>query len=59
MKERVMKVRYDKWHNNYPFVLDEEYEALPYKQGWLLIEGQLYREEFFVEKGEEYNGSYI
>lgn len=42
-----MKVKYVKWHNNYPFVLGQEYPAQPYKLGWLLIEGQLYREEHF------------
>lgn len=42
-----MKVKYVKWHNNYPFVLGQTYSALSYKPGWLLIQGQLYREEQF------------
>lgn len=39
-----MKVKYVKNHNNYDFVF---YEASKYKNGWLMIEGQLYREECF------------
>lgn len=42
-----MKVKYIKWHNNYPFVLGQECDAQHYKRGWLLIEGQLYRAECF------------
>lgn len=42
-----MRVVYVKWHNNYDFELGKEYEAKRYKEGWLLIEGQLYREECF------------
>lgn len=42
-----MKVKYIKEHNNYNFILEKEYEASKYKDGWLLIEGQLYREEHF------------
>lgn len=42
-----MKVTYIKWHNNYDFVLGQEYVAWPYKKGWLLIDGQLYREGCF------------
>ena len=36
-----MKVKYIKEHNNYDFVLGEVYAASKYKEGWLLIEGQL------------------
>ena len=42
-----MKVRYIKEHINYDFILGKEYEATRYKRGWLMIEGQLYREECF------------
>lgn len=42
-----MKVKYIKEHNNYNFILGKEYEANKYKDGWLLVEGQLYREECF------------
>lgn len=42
-----MKVIYNKWHSNYDFVLGEVYEASLYKDGWLLIDGQLYRSECF------------
>lgn len=42
-----MKVKYVKYHNNYDFVLGQVYEASKYKDGWLMIEGQLYREEYF------------
>lgn len=42
-----MRVIYIKWHNNYPFAVGYEYEALQFKEGWLLIDGQLYREEHF------------
>lgn len=42
-----MKVIYVKLHNNYGFILGREYEALPHKKGWLLIDRQLYREECF------------
>ncbi|WP_332238900.1 hypothetical protein [Sporolactobacillus sp. KGMB 08714] len=42
-----MKVIYIRWHNNYDFVLGREYEAQPYKEGWLLVDGQLYREGYF------------
>lgn len=42
-----MKVKYIKEHNNYNFILGQEYESSKYKDGWLLIEGQLYREEYF------------
>lgn len=42
-----MKVTYSKQHNNYDFVLGQSYEAVLYKPGWLLIDGQLYREECF------------
>jgi len=38
-----------KWHNNYDLILGNEYEAQKYKKGWLLIEGQLYREDCFEE----------
>ena len=44
-----MKVIYKKWHSNYDFVLGEEYKARQYKKGWLLIQGQLYREECFEQ----------
>jgi len=46
-----MKVVYTQWHNNYDFVLGETYEASAYKKGWLLIDGQLYREECFDVSG--------
>ncbi len=42
-----MDVIYVKWHNNYDFILGEMYKAQQYKEGWLLIDGQLYREECF------------
>lgn len=42
-----MKVKYVTWHNNYDFVLGQQYDAWLYRKGWLLIEGQLYREECF------------
>jgi len=42
-----MIVMYVKWHNNYPFGIGYRYEAEKYKDGWLLIDGQLYREECF------------
>lgn len=42
-----MKVKYVKSHNNYDFILGQVYEAIKYKNGWLMIEGQLYREEQF------------
>lgn len=42
-----MNVVYNKWHNNYDFVLGQVYEAQRYKKGWLMIEGQLYRENCF------------
>ena len=42
-----MKVKYVKSHNNYDFVVGQVYEASKYKNGWLMIEGQLYREEQF------------
>lgn len=42
-----MKVKYVKNHNNYDFSLGQVYEASKYKNGWLMIEGQLYREECF------------
>lgn len=44
-----MKVKYIKEHNNYDFTLNKEYIATKYKDGWLLIDGQLYREECFEE----------
>ena len=43
------KVRYIKQHNNYDFVIGQECKASKYKKGWLLIDGQLYREECFVK----------
>lgn len=42
-----MKVKFIREHNNYSFILGKEYEASKYKDGWLLIKGQLYREEYF------------
>lgn len=42
-----MKVKYVKNHNNYDFALGQVYEASKYRDGWLMIEGQLYREECF------------
>lgn len=42
-----MRVKYIKWHNNYGFKIGKEYNAILYKKGWLLINGQLYREEYF------------
>lgn len=43
-----MKVKYIKKHNNYDFILGQVYEANKYKNGWLRINGQLYREEYFA-----------
>lgn len=40
-------VIYTKEHNNYPFGIGYEYEAQQYKPGWLMIDGQLYRDEHF------------
>lgn len=45
-----MKVKYIKEHNNYDFVLEEVYAASKYKEDWLLINGQLYREECFKKE---------
>lgn len=43
-----MTVIYKKWHNNYDLKLGDKYKALKYKDGWLLIDGVLYREECFA-----------
>jgi hypothetical protein len=43
----ALKVIYTRWHNNYGFVIGQEYEATVYKMGWLQIDGQLYRTEHF------------
>lgn len=43
----LVNVVYETWHNNYPFTLGESYDAANYKDGWLLIDGQLYRVECF------------
>lgn len=45
-----MTVTYIKWHNNYDFELGKKYQAQKYKDGWLLIDGQLYRENYFEVK---------
>lgn len=42
-----MRVIYVKEHANYPFGIGYEYEATQHKEGWLLIDGQLWREECF------------
>ena len=49
-----MKVKYVKSHNNYDFILGQVYEASKYKNGWLMIEGQLYREECFEIIAKEF-----
>ena len=49
-----MKVKYVKNHNNYDFALGQVYEASKYKNGWLMIEGQLYREEQFEIIAKEF-----
>ena len=48
-----MNVKHIKWHNNYDFTLGETYKANKYKEGWLLIDGQLYREEYFEKTTTE------
>lgn len=47
-----MLVRYIKEHNNYDFKIGCEYEAIKYKDGWLMIDGQLYRAECFGQYKE-------
>ena len=48
-----LKVIYVKYHNNYDFTLGKEYEAQKYKEGWLLIQGQLYRQNCFKQVREQ------
>lgn len=53
----TIDVIYKKWHNNYePLTVEEKYEAIQYKKGWLLIHWEdwsgyedraLFREECF------------
>lgn len=42
-----IEVIYSTFHNNYDLEIGESYEATKYKPGWLLINGVLYREEYF------------
>lgn len=42
-----MRVLYVKEHANYPFGIGYEYDASKYKEGWLMIDGQLWREDCF------------
>lgn len=44
---KAYRVIYMQLHNNYPFSLGKIYEAQRYKAGWLLIDGQLYRDMYF------------
>lgn len=45
-----MEVVYVKWHNNYDLTIGQKYNAQHYKEGWLLIDGVLYREECFEKQ---------
>lgn len=47
-----MKYKYIKWHNNYDLTLGQAYSGYVYKDGWIYIDGVLYRQECFEPEEE-------
>lgn len=50
----MKEVVYIKEHNNYPFKIGNTYKAIEYKEGWLLIDGQLYRSDSFTHNYKQF-----